>query len=433
MTPEEYLRNLGRESFGGILVEQPNLEIFNTIQLFVEAITQSMGVEGEGSFQPTLGPDSHLLTIRDELIPYFPPTVQDTLYEAPAGYIYDVDPNGFAVSVPDGGEVVCLNMILENLLLQMNSCVHMFPPEMTTDFNKVVTKMIKYAAAKTLHHIMGLLHECASMPLPASVKRPYIEVMHQSTYTTNIQIRFLIAHEYSHISLGHLKKRTERGTSAFKVQELDADELGAQVMLGWMKANGLLTNNELVELILGMIYAIFYMGEAILDVREIYRPVQRAYPSAEIRFNRVIEQFRKELGADLMGSGVYMLVPAHICQLCAKMKSNPDEAIIWLSDMAMACQDLDDRYEEVFILSQAREIAIKAGDATTARQIGAYIDTTIMQEKLSPNLLDWSANLDTKSHDEKPTRLEQKKIMGYRDSYLALIDIEGHEVSVISR
>ena len=89
LNPEGYLKKLGRESFGGRFVSAPNSALMKAINLMISEIFKAQGITEEPSFpsfQLTVGPDDHLMGIRDQLIPFFPSGVREDLQQVPIGF-----------------------------------------------------------------------------------------------------------------------------------------------------------------------------------------------------------------------------------------------------------------------------------------------------------------------------------------------------------
>ncbi len=66
---------------------------------------------------------------------------------------------------------------------------------------------------------------------------------------------------------------------------------------------------------------------------ELYEPVERAYPSADDRFEQVIEQFRLSYGNEIVASDMFMRPYLLLSHLCGIMKINPADAFDRLSEL----------------------------------------------------------------------------------------------------
>lgn len=386
MKPEQYLEYLGRNSFGGRLASLPELDEF--INKFKKEIDKEIntGINKFRSFDiwnPSFGSDSYFIKVRDELIPYFDFSDRNKISSVPIGYVYETMLNGYAAPVPrEKGYVICISLCLINMLNIINLTVYSVPISLLRMNEHAGRKRAcAYAAAKGMHSIDAIIHSNlgdifipAPFP-PRTSQGTYFEIWPKSSWTIELQIYFIIAHELSHVALNHVFNNSRKSAQDIHAQELEADMSAAKVIYKIMEKRRRVDNRRTVELCLGAIGQIFYAGKAIFDFSTIDKVSQSSYPSPEERFGVVIDYFRSKLNfSNLVGKDLFMRPYALISLTARYMREDPWESVGWLSEIANECKLANDIYEEIYVLSVASDMASKAGKNDVVSQIQQYID-----------------------------------------------------------
>jgi len=384
MTPEQYLSRLIRQSPYAKLVISPKSPLRKAINLVTKSIYahwENVSIDSVPDlFSPQAGPDPQLTHIRDNLLPFFPEDCRERLASVPVGTVYNLEINGFATRTPDGeGAVVCIDNGLQTALNMSNQWIHLFSPEEIRRKN-AESDVYAYAAAKFIHWILGLTAK-ALPPFLAQPQRDPKIVLAMAAEATLVQLNFIVAHEYSHVCLGHIKHdRSTLPTETIKLHELQADECAAKILLEQERSRKPLISHHDLELHLGAIAGVFYASEAILHILHLGRPFTRVYPSPEDRFDRIIETFRRRYGENVMGAGQYIRPFGLVSHVFQTIQANPPKAVAFLSNIAQACRQIGDITEECFVLAVAREVARLAGGDDVAGQIHSYIENTIDED-----------------------------------------------------
>ena len=385
MKPEEYLEYLGRSSLGGRMALAPELR--KAIGIYSKAIVKALysqsGKDPDVSmlpdiWNPSYGPNAHFMTIRDEIIPFFKYTDRKKLKSVPIGEVYDLTPNGYAVSVPGGkGFVVCISCCLITMLELINRTI------ISVNEQERLTQIYAYAASKGMHIIDAYIHSKSgdvSFPFPPKTS---LEALEKSIGATELQLYFIVAHELSHVVKNHILNNSGVSLEKKRVQELEADRCAAEVVCPLMKKKGITDNQIAAEIGLGAIGAIFYAGQAIFDFSTIDKSLQSSYPSPEQRFATVIDYFRSKLSfSNILGTDLFMRPYALISHIAHFMRKDPLESVAWLSEIANECRLMNDVPEEIYVLSLASVIACKAGNNKVADQIREYIDKTKQEHNI---------------------------------------------------
>jgi IrrE N-terminal-like domain len=381
MTPEEYLAQLVYSSRFGPLVVSQHSEIRKATNLFAKGIVSELfGVPvdlGGPAVTGFDGSDPTLTAIRDQLLPFFPANCRERVSDVPIGTVNNLDFDAFAAPAPDGGAVVGVDIGLKTLLTLNNHCVHLFDPGDVQRNNRMIT-VFAYGAAKLAHMILAWSGKASPPSLPKPQRDPRM-ILIQATEVSQGQLRFVVAHEFAHICLGHLNEGAAGRRPVQKAQELEADETAAKVLLAQERARPEPRNPQDLALALGAIGAIFWVHEAVAAVTSMGAPVSHPYPHPEDRFDQVIESFRGHYGTDLMGAEQYMRPLALVSEVFRKIGGDPLEATRWLCEIALACREVGDSPEELFILSIARETAAVAGDIRLRNEIAKYVEQGVSE------------------------------------------------------
>ena len=386
MTPEQYLTKLISDSPFAWFAVSPESELRKAINILTKSVFshwENIPIEDlPDLFSPQAGPDPMLMQIRDTLIPFFPEECRDRLASAPVGTLYNLEINGFAAIVPGSNDaVVCLDNGLQSTLYMTNQLLHLFSPDEIRR-KKKETNVYAYAATKFMHWIFCLTGK-AMPPSYAKPQRDPKTVFTQAMESTLVQMYFVVAHEYSHICLGHIdQKRPAEYNKITRLHELQADEAAANVILAKERLREPPLSHADLELHLGAIGGIFYASDAILNILHLGQPFTRVYPSPEDRFDRVIETFRSHYGNGLMGADQYVQPFGLVSRVFQLIQVNPPEAVAFLSEIARVCRDIGDIIEECFVLAVAREVARLAGGDHVVSEIHSYLEKALAKEPI---------------------------------------------------
>jgi len=393
MNPEEYLSHLIRNSKYGPLATSEHSELRKAIGICQRAILASLEKKEIGEVpdipSPDGGPDPVLMMIRDNLVPFFPETSRDRISRAPVGTVYTNSIAGFATRVPGSTDaVVCIDVALKVFLDISNRCIKVFDP-IEIQRAGLMSAINAYAATKSIHYLLSMMGKVLP-PMPPAPRRDIEIVNAQTLESTYVQLEFILAHEYSHIALGHVDSKKASYNNVVTREELEADESAARAIVERTLARSNAESQCDIEMRLGAIAAIFYASDAMLSIYNWGEPYTRLYPAPEDRFDQVIETFRASFGDGLMGGGQFIRPFGLITHVLGVLAEDPLDAVGWFSEMASECARLGDQMEELFALSLAAEAARTANREDIREKILAHAQDCagVLPEYYRDDLLD---------------------------------------------
>jgi hypothetical protein len=355
MTSEEYLERISKESYFGRWIRK-NPDYMQMMEKIQDDCADKFGIPAlKGSLFPGFGKSSSLTSLMYDIIPYFPIRFRSEFEIIPIGYVYERYPNGFAKNAPDGGAIICISQVLQTLLQSTNTALMKAVHQryLAGHRGEVDNQVTTYACGTAFHYCSAILEQC----IPPMNAAPLSEFAHAWEYT-EIQMKFSIAHELSHIVLGHVYNEPKNKEENHE-RELASDKLASEVILSYYQ-DRLVFDRGNTEKLLGAIGALFYAGKALIDLYKLKKTVVNRHPTPEERFQIVIDVFREELrDKNLMGEELLVHPYGLLSAITIKFKEGYWMTLCIIADIYRACIEFGDYSEATYFLDICYNLASK--------------------------------------------------------------------------
>ena len=328
-------------------------------QLFPNASTPALKPEEN----LLLGEAERLKSLRDALLEFFPSSSRKRLAETAIGYVLLRDLSGYAGQTDTAETAIGINFALLYLLNHVFYFVLLLAlrDERKEDWLPETDDFIyDFGQTLALRHICASLDKC--MPpfffageagADETISGSRLKRATAAFTALETAQAFVVAHEMSHISLGHTDRAIVPSASS-NVLELEADREAARVVALWLAKRRRSGDLDLgLELHLGAIAAVVSACEAVGDIISVFYDVENTYPSWADRLTVITEEIEKTHGRKPPIAEAFLKTffqTAHVCKL---VKSSPRDSLEYLADMRNTCMRLGDSDNAIFLCSFA--------------------------------------------------------------------------------
>jgi len=254
--------------------------------------------DSEGSFKIW---EDHIRKISNTVLESLDNQKRNNLKDYAVGLLPTSDPNACSIAVPDGGYIIALDLGLTPFLFQMNTLLAStfgiigFGGKLQNPVQD--TKQISYDLYKIAQYYTNTL----SRPIPSERKKYSFQTTMIASILSQIQLIFVLAHEFAHIIMGHLKEQDLKNleynekkiaVNLFKdmpIQELEADLNAMDITQSVIHkfGNSILGIENAYKWIPASISILFIYFDLLEQLGFVPRNTN-SHPSARERLNQVI-------------------------------------------------------------------------------------------------------------------------------------------------
>ena len=229
-----------------------------------------------------------------------PSECSNCLKDVYVGFLQTNDPNAWALQVPENGPLIVLHTSLIFTIGLYNELKFLIGPLMNKD---IVSSNVLFQEGhrRILNIFQGFDYSIDSKKFPRQITK---EDLIKATYLSMAQELFIVAHEFSHIYLGHLDRPanislvfgdnrvTVRKYSRRQQEELDADILAVKWLSNVKNSNfdrHVAPFLILPSVSIGLVIEIFMLFNFI-EINLGVPSASSSHPSSLIRLNHILKE-----------------------------------------------------------------------------------------------------------------------------------------------